>query len=99
MLIAERLGERRWILYPLEGWLSKEATVDKSNIGILIVVLGIGIVMIGILKSSGLFSWFGNLPGDFRFEGSRWRLYAPVASLLLVSVFLSGVYMFARRFF
>ncbi len=93
------MGDKQRILYPLENWLSKEATVDQRTLGVLIVVLGIGVVVIGVLKSSGLLSWFGNLPGDIRIDGSRWRLYAPVVSLLLVSVFLSGVYMFARRFF
>lgn len=35
--------------------------------------------------------WFGRLPGDIRYEGQRTRVYAPLASMLLLSPVLSLV--------
>jgi hypothetical protein len=34
-------------------------------------------------------SWFGRLPGDIRHEGDNVRVYAPIASMLVISLVLS----------
>ena len=39
----------------------------------------------------GAFSWFGNLPGDVRIEGENSRVFIPITSMILVSIFLSVV--------
>ncbi len=35
------------------------------------------------------FDWFGNLPGDFKVQKENFSFYAPIASMLLVSVVLN----------
>tara|TARA_B100000029_G_C17303841_1_gene861728 strand:- start:131 stop:352 length:222 start_codon:yes stop_codon:yes gene_type:complete len=37
------------------------------------------------------FSWFGNLFGDFKYESKNMKFYAPITSMLLLSVVLSFV--------
>jgi uncharacterized protein HemY len=39
----------------------------------------------------GLFSWFGNLPGDIRIEGDNTRVFIPITSMIIVSVVLTLV--------
>jgi hypothetical protein len=47
----------------------------------------------------GWMSWFGRLPGDIRYESDTTRIYAPIVSMLLVSVVLSLVFALVRRIF
>jgi len=52
--------------------------------------------VVGLLIYSGGFNWFGKLPGDIRYESARVHFYAPIVSMLLVSVALSLIfYLFA----
>lgn len=59
------------------------------KIGNVLVVAGIGLVVVGVAVRLGLFGWFGNLPGDIRIEGERSRVFAPITSMLIVSVVAS----------
>ena len=54
--------------------------------GNLLIVAGLVIAVVGIAVRFGLFSWFGNLPGDLRFEGERSTVFIPFTSMLVVSV-------------
>lgn len=67
-------------------------------LGIWIIVAGVCLLIIGLLVLSGGFSWFGRLPGDIRYEGERVQVYIPIVSMLLVSLALSLVFYFLRRF-
>ena len=67
--------------------------------GMMLVALGICAVVVGLLWMSGALSWFGRLPGDFRFGSERFRVYVPLASMLLVSLVLSLIFYLLRRFF
>ena len=71
----------------------------NRSIGFLIVVAGAGLVVIGLLIYSGALSWFGRLPGDIRYESQNTRVYIPIVSSLLASVFLSVLFYLFRRFF
>ena len=53
--------------------------------------LGGGVLVLGALIrfAPGLFSWFGNLPGDIRIEGENSSVFIPVTSMILVSVVLT----------
>ena len=68
-----------------------------------LIVLGVFLVVAGCL-AWGLqrfpltYSWFGNLPGDLRYEGKGAFIYAPIVSMLIVSVLLSGIGYLIRRF-
>ncbi len=70
--------------------------------GNVLIVLGLLLLVVGLIvrfAPSGLFSWFGNLPGDVRIEGERTRVYIPITSMLLVSLILSVVLNLIARFF
>ncbi len=73
--------------------------MDSRNTGLMLVATGLVLVLVGVLAWSGLLGFFGRLPGDFRYEGEHTRVYAPVASMLVVSVVLSLLAALARRFF
>jgi hypothetical protein len=70
------------------------------QLGKTIVVLGLLLVALGAfvwLGGGSLFSWFGRLPGDIRVERPGFRFYAPIVSMLLVSLLLSAVLWVLRR--
>jgi hypothetical protein len=67
--------------------------------GLMLVAAGLGLVVIGLLVWAGAFSWFGRLPGDIRVESGNTRVYAPIVSMLIISVLLSLGAWVVRRFF
>ena len=71
----------------------------NRSIGVLIIVGGACLLLVGLLVYSGLFNWFGRLPGDIRYEGERTRVYVPIVSMLIISLILSLVLYLLRRFF
>ena len=71
----------------------------NRNVGILVILGGLGVVLVGFLIYNGWLSWFGRLPGDVRYEGNGVRVYVPIVSMLLVSVILSVLFYLVRRFF
>ena len=71
----------------------------SSPVGPTIVVVGLVIVAIGLLAWSGGLSWFGRLPGDVRVERDSVRVYAPIVSMLVISLVVSLVLYVVRRFF
>ena len=71
----------------------------NRSVGLLVIVGGAGLIVIGLLIYSGGFSWFGRLPGDIRYEGERVRFYAPLVSMLLISLVISLIFYVLRRFF
>ena len=70
----------------------------QRSTGLLIVAAGVVLVVIGLLAWSGALSWFGRLPGDIRVERPNARFYAPITSMLLISVVLSLIAALVRRF-
>lgn len=68
-------------------------------IGSFLVVGGISLILVGLLAYSGGLNWFGKLPGDIRYESERVHFYAPIVSMLLVSLALSLIFYLLRRFF
>jgi hypothetical protein len=59
-----------------------------------IIVTGLGVVALGCVvwaaqRIPWIYSWFGNLPGDIRIERDNTFIFAPLASMLVVSVILS----------
>ena len=71
---------------------------DFSNIGKLLIVIGLFIAGIGVaLLLSGKVPWLGRLPGDFLFQGKQSSFYFPLTTSILISVFLSLVIWFINR--
>ena len=70
-----------------------------SPVGPALVGLGVLLVVVGLLAWAGGLSWFGRLPGDVRVERDSVRVYAPIVSMLVVSLVVSLVFYVVRRFF
>jgi uncharacterized protein HemY len=54
----------------------------------LLIIIGLVIAFAGVLLLVAVrfFPWLGNLPGDIRIQGENYRIYLPLATMLLVSV-------------
>ncbi len=75
------------------GPYGEARTMDVSK---TLITLGIGLMFLGLVvkfasRVPWLFSWFGNLPGDIRYQGERTFVYAPLVSMMVVSVVVSVV--------
>ena len=59
--------------------------VDLARI---LIIIGLAIAFAGlvILIAVRYFPWLGNLPGDFHVEGRNFRVYFPLATMLLISI-------------
>lgn len=71
------------------------------QIGKVIVVIGVIVVIIGLVVwlAGDKFSWFGHLPGDIRVERKNMRFYAPITSMILLSILFSLLLWAFRKFF
>lgn len=63
-------------------------------LGKLLVIIGFSVVSLGLVVSlvqriPWIYNWFGHLPGDIRVEGAHIKFYAPLASMVLVSVLVN----------
>lgn len=58
------------------------------EIGRLLLIIGLVIAFTGLvlLAAGRFFPWLGNLPGDIRIERENFRLYFPLATMILLSV-------------
>ena len=61
------------------------------RLGNVLIWLGAAILVVGTLVrfAPGLFSWFGNLPGDIRIDGEHSTVFIPITSMIVVSVVLT----------
>jgi multisubunit Na+/H+ antiporter MnhB subunit len=67
----------------------------------LLIAVGAGLVVVGVALRyfPGLFSWFGNLPGDIRRETENATIFIPITSMLVVSVVASLILSLVSRLF
>ncbi len=65
--------------------------------GNLLIYLGIGLIVAGIAYKYGLLGWFGNLPGDIKYQTEHTYVFIPLASMLLVSAVVSLIMWFFNR--
>lgn len=72
--------------------------MSRSPIAPLLIAAGVVLIVAGLLAWGGLLSWFGRLPGDLRVERPGFRVYAPIVSMLFVSVVLTAAVAIVRRF-
>lgn len=54
----------------------------------ILIITGLAIAFAGLilLAALRLFPWLGNLPGDFSIEGRNYRIYFPLATMILISI-------------
>ena len=72
--------------------------MSSRDVGLIVIMGGVALVVVGLLIWSGGLSWFGRLPGDIRYERGNTRVYAPITSMLLISVVLSLLAWVVRKF-
>jgi Protein of unknown function (DUF2905) len=72
--------------------------VQRSSVALLLIALGVVLVLLGALVWVGALSWFGRLPGDIRVERPGFRFYAPLVSMLIISLVLTALVALIRRF-
>ena len=64
-------------------------------VGLILILLGVIIFVLG-----NKISFFGNLPGDIRIEKNNYKIYFPITSLLLFSIFINFlIYLIKKIFF
>ena len=71
----------------------------NQEIGKYIILAGILLIVVGGLYYyfGNLFSWFGRLPGDIRIEKENYSFFAPITSMILISVVVSVLIRFFRE--
>ena len=72
--------------------------VQRSPVGLVLIIIGVVLAFIGALVWLGALQWFGRLPGDIRVERPGFRFYAPIVSMLIVSLVLMALAALIRRF-
>ena len=74
---------------------------NLNSLGRWLLIAGLGIAALGgVLILLGNVPFFGRLPGDLRFESAdgRFSCFAPIVSMLLLSVILTIVLNVVLRF-
>ena len=71
------------------------------TIGKLIVGIGLILVVVGLVVwfAGDKLTWFGQLPGDIKVERPGFRFYAPLTSMIILSIVLSLIISLISRFF
>ena len=80
---------------------------DWNTFGKILIGIGLGIVVLGVLlvvvdRIPGLgsaFSWLGKLPGDISIKRDNFSFYFPIATSIVLSVFLSLLFYLAGWLF
>jgi hypothetical protein len=62
-----------------------------SQIGKYLILAGLILLIAGVIIyfAGEKLNWFGNLPGDIKIKKENFTLYAPLASMLILSIILS----------
>ncbi len=69
----------------------------SPEIGRILLVVGLVIAGVGLLAVLGVRIPFSNLPGDIRIENERGVILIPLATMLLLSIVLSVIFMIVGR--
>lgn len=67
------------------------------------IVLGVAFLLLGgglmlLPKGVNLVGWFGRLPGDISYKSDHTVVFAPLMSMLVISIVVSVVGWIVRRF-
>lgn len=75
-------------------------TMSPDVLARWMIYAGVGLVLLGALVwGVGRFIDIGQLPGDLSYEGERFRIYAPITSMIVLSIILTIVLNLIIRFF
>ena len=74
--------------------------MDISSIGRLLITFGVVVLVLGVvLVLAGKVPLFGRLPGDFVFHKDGFTLFAPITTMIIVSLVLTILVNLFLRFF
>lgn len=66
---------------------------DLSSMGRMILVLGVGLVALGlvftVLGRVPFLRDLGHLPGDIHIQGKNYSCFAPIVSMIIISILLT----------
>jgi uncharacterized protein YybS (DUF2232 family) len=69
-----------------------------SDLGKVLVVVGLLLAAVGVLLWSGLGrSWLGRLPGDIHYSKGNFTFYFPIVTCLLLSLLLTLIFWLLRK--
>ena len=68
-----------------------------SELGKVLVVIGITLVIAGALLWAGLGKWMGHLPGDITIKGENITVFIPLGTMLVVSILASVILSLLNR--
>lgn len=64
------------------------------------MIMGAGLFLVGVLiVVGGRLPWFGQLPGDIVIKRDNFTLFAPIGTMILLSILLTIVLNVVGRFF
>lgn len=71
-----------------------------NEFGKLLIMAGAGLLVVGALLMLGArLPWFGQLPGDIVVKRDNFTLYAPIGTMILVSILLTVLLNVVGRLF
>jgi len=71
-----------------------------NEIGRMLMIAGAGMFLVGLLiMAGGRFGWFGLLPGDIVIKRDNFTVFAPIGSMVLLSILLTIVLAVIGRLF
>ena len=70
---------------------------ERSSVALALLLAGLACVVLAAIVWTGALSWFGRLPGDIRIERPGMRVYAPITSMIIISVVLTVLLSLFRR--
>jgi len=64
-----------------------------QQIGKIVIVIGVFLIILGLIfyVFSDKLQWFGNLPGDIKIKKEHFTFYAPITSMILISLVISFI--------
>ena len=69
-----------------------------EGLGKLLIYIGVIVLMIGgLLLLLARVPWIGKLPGDLIIQRSGIKIYIPITTMILVSIFLNILFTFILR--
>jgi len=64
-----------------------------QQIGKILIFIGVFLIILGFVfyLLSDKLQWFGNLPGDIKIKKEQFTFYAPITSMILISIVISFI--------
>ena len=71
-----------------------------QQFGKYIIIIGFFLIAGGLIIyfAGDKFNWFGNLPGDIKVKKQNFSFYAPITSMILLSILISFIFWLIGKF-